>query len=161
MSIDTPQTSAMSSSRPYLLRALIEWINDNMMTPHILVNAGVNGVRVPASAIKDGRVVLNIAERAVTHLHMDNQTLSFSARFGGVSFPVSVPITAILAVYARENGQGMVLPPDEDQTRQAEPSPSLPDHAHSSEPAAPAPAPDAPTPNPPTAGKRSHLRVIK
>jgi len=159
MSTDTPHTSAMSSSRPYLLRALIEWINDNLMTPHILVDASVNGVRVPSSAIKDGRVVLNIAERAVTHLHMDNQTLSFSARFAGVSFPVSVPIAAVLAVYARENGQGMVLPPDE--TTQAQPSP--PDNDHLSEQPAPppAPAPDAPTPTPPSAGKRAHLRVIK
>jgi len=156
MSTDTPHTSAMSSSRPYLLRALIEWINDNLMTPHILVDASINGVRVPSSAIKDGRVVLNIAERAVTHLHMDNQTLSFSARFAGVSFPVNVPIAAVLAVYARENGQGMVLPPDETTQTQ----PSLPDNDHSSE-QPPPPILPVPTPTPPSAGKRAHLRVIK
>jgi len=161
MSTDTPQTSVMSSSRPYLLRALIEWINDNAFTPHILVDTSVNGVRVPTSAIKNGRVVLNIAARAVTHLHMDNQTLSFSARFNGVSFPVSVPITAVVAVYARENGQGMVLPPDEiEPADQAQAS--LPDRNPAPEPPALSPeAASTPTPSPATAGKRAHLRVIK
>jgi len=146
----------MSSYRPYLLRALVEWINDNHLTPHILVDTRIEGVRVPASAIRDGRVVLNIAERAVTHLHMDNHTLSFSARFNGVSFPVSVPITAVVAVYARENGQGMVLPLDE----MPQASQSEPDDEQVPKSLAPSPAPDPGTP-PPTAGKRSHLRVIK
>jgi len=70
----------MSSHRPYLLRALVEWINDNGMTPHIMVDAGVPGVQVPASAVKDERVVLNIAERAVMRLHIDNDAVSFTAR---------------------------------------------------------------------------------
>ena len=102
----------MSSHRPYLLRALVEWINDNGMTPHLMVDAGVPGVQVPASAVKDERVVLNIAERAVMRLHIDNDAVSFTARFSGVSFPVNVPIAAVLAVYARETGQGMALPDD-------------------------------------------------
>lgn len=143
--------SRMTSHRPYLLRALVEWINDNDMTPHILVDAGLPGVQVPPSAVKDGRVVLNIAERAVVHLHMDNDGISFTARFGGVSYPVSVPISAVLAVYARETGQGMALPDDIPGT--------------SGEP----PDDDAPTPSPqgagaeesPPAGKRPHLRVVK
>lgn len=104
--------SRMTSHRPYLLRALVEWINDNGMTPHILVDAGVAGVQVPPSAVKDGRVVLNIAERAVVHLSMDNEGVGFTARFGGVSYPVFVPMAAVLAVYARETGQGMALPDD-------------------------------------------------
>lgn len=103
---------SMTSHRPYLLRALVEWINDNEMTPHILVDATVGGVMVPPGAVHDGRVILNIAERAVSQLHMDNHQVSFSARFGGVSQPVRVPIAAVLAVYARENGQGMALPDD-------------------------------------------------
>ena len=105
-------TFSMTSHRPYLLRALVEWINDNDMTPHLLVDASVSGVMVPPSAVHDGRVILNIAERAVAQLHMDNHEVSFSARFGGVSQPVRVPIAAVLAVYARENGQGMMFEPE-------------------------------------------------
>ena len=103
---------AMTSHRPYLLRALYEWIADNGLTPHILVDATKPGVQVPAHAVKDGRIVLNIAARAVGHLQMDNDDVRFSARFGGVSHAVIVPIDAVLAIYARENGQGMALPED-------------------------------------------------
>lgn len=102
----------MTSHRPYLLRALYEWIDDNGMTPHVLVDATQPGVRVPQHAISDGRVVLNVAPRAVTGLALDNDALRFSARFGGVSHPVDVPMAAILAIYARETGHGMVLPDD-------------------------------------------------
>lgn len=102
----------MTSHRPYLLRALYEWIADNGMTPHILVDARQPGVRVPAHAVSDGRIVLNIAERAVGRLEMDNEGVRFSARFGGVSQSVLVPIPAVLAIYARETGQGMTLPED-------------------------------------------------
>src|SRR5690554_4476627 len=100
----------MTSHRPYLLRALYEWIADNGMTPHLLVDATRAGVRVPAHTVKDGRVVLNVAERAVARLAMDNEAVSFTARFGGVSQAVLVPVGAVLAIYARETGQGMALP---------------------------------------------------
>ena len=99
MSDDAP---SMTSYRPYLLRALTEWINDNGMTPHILVDAGVPGVRVPPGTVREGKVVLNIADRAVVGLHMDNEWIGFTARFGGVSQKVDVPVGAVLAVYARE-----------------------------------------------------------
>lgn len=102
----------MTSHRPYLLRALYEWIADNGMTPHLLVDATRSGVRVPPHTVKEGRVVLNVAERAVARLQMDNEAVGFTARFGGVSHPVLVPIGAILAIYARETGQGMALPED-------------------------------------------------
>ncbi|MEN1970977.1 ClpXP protease specificity-enhancing factor [Luteimonas sp. MJ204] len=105
--------SRMTSHRPYLLRALYEWIVDNGMTPHLLVDALGPGVRVPPHTVKDGRVVLNVAERAVSRLHMDNESVSFTARFGGVSHPVAVPVGAVLAIYARETGQGMALPEDQ------------------------------------------------
>ena len=98
--------TAMTSHRPYLLRALNDWIADNGMTPHLLVDATRPGVQVPAQAVSDGKVVLNIAERAVARLLIDNDTVSFTARFGGVSHPVIVPISAVLAIYARETGQG-------------------------------------------------------
>ena len=103
----------MSSHRPYLLRALYEWIADNDMTPHLLVDATREGVRVPAHTVNEGKVVLNIAARAVAHLNMDNDSVAFTARFGGVSHAVIVPIGAVLAIYARETGQGMALPPEE------------------------------------------------
>ena len=102
----------MTSHRPYLLRALYEWISDNGMTPHLLVDASQPGVRVPPHTIKDGKVVLNIAARAVAHLQMDNDAVAFTARFGGVGHAVIVPIAAVMAVYARETGQGMALPDD-------------------------------------------------
>jgi len=133
----------MTSNRPYLLRALNEWINDNGMTPHLLVDAVRDGVQVPASVVKDGRVVLNIAPRAVAHLAMDNREVRFMARFGGVSQSIVVPVTAVMAIYAQETGQGMMLP--EDGALLPEQSPD------------PTPGPDAGGEPP----KRSHLRVIK
>ena len=146
MGDDAPQ---MSSQRPYLLRALYEWVVDNGMTPHVLVDATQPGVRVPAHAVKDGRIVLNIAERAVGGLRMDNDALRFSARFGGVSQSVLVPLHAVIAVYARETGQGMALPDDIPGTSSEPPDPGTP-------------PPSAPTPDePPSGGKRPHLRVVK
>ena len=103
---------AMTSNRPYLLRALYEWINDNQMTPYLLVDAAREGVQVPIQAVKDGRVVLNVAARAVSQLDLGNREIRFLARFGGVSQAVIVPIAAVLAIYAQETGQGMMLPDD-------------------------------------------------
>ena len=102
----------MTSNRPYLLRALYEWIGDNAMTPHLLVDATRDGVQVPASTVKDGRVVLNIAARAVATWTWAIDDVRFKARFGGVSQSVVVPVSAILAIYAQETGQGMMLPED-------------------------------------------------
>lgn len=102
----------MTSQRPYLLRALYEWVVDNGMTPHVLVDAQMPGVKVPRHAVKEGRIVLNIAERAVTRLDIGNDAVRFTARFAGVSQAVNVPLYAVIALYARETGQGMALPPD-------------------------------------------------
>jgi stringent starvation protein B len=99
----------MNSSRPYLVRALYEWIVDNDCTPHMLVNADYRDVRVPAGFASDGQIVLNVSPSAVRHLHMDNEAVSFEGRFGGVSHSLFVPVGAILGIYARENGQGMVF----------------------------------------------------
>ena len=143
----------MTSHRPYLLRALNEWIADNGMTPHLLVDATQAGVQVPASAVKEGKVVLNIAERAVVRLMIDNDAVSFTARFGGVSQPVYVPISAVLAIYSRETGQGMALP--EDVTHDADTGEESGDDA---------PATDTPPDDdtPPPGGKRPpFLRVVK
>ena len=147
----------MTTHRPYLLRALYEWIVDNGMTPHVLVDAGMPGVRVPRQAVKDGRIVLNIADRAVGGLRMDNDALRFSARFGGVSQSVLVPLEAVIAVYARETGQGMALPDDpRGAAAQMTAEPAI-----VSETEFPAPddsGPDRPS-EPPKRG--AHLRIVK
>lgn len=104
------ESAPMTSHRPYLLRALYEWIADNGMTPHLLVDVTRPSVQVPMHAVKEGKIVLNVAERAVQRLEMGNDVIRFSARFGGVSHSVSVPVNAVLAIYARETGQGMALP---------------------------------------------------
>ena len=149
----------MSSYRPYLVRALYQWILDNDMTPHLLVDAARPGVRVPASAVQNGRVVLNIAPRAVAALDLDNDVISFSARFGGVSQRVEVPVPAVLAIYARESGHGMALP-DEAQAH-------ADDAAEGLDAAADEAALDAalgtPERGPDDTGgaRRSHLRVVK
>lgn len=151
-----PVLPPMTSQRPYLLRALYEWIADNGLTPHILVDAGVPGVRVPAQTIKDGQVVLNIAERAVGRLEMNNDALRFSARFSGVSQTVVVPLPAVIAIYARETGQGMALPLDPQDT----PADTAPEAAEDrAAPATAAPVEPSPSDEPPKRG--SHLRIVK
>ncbi len=99
----------MSSTRPYLIRALHEWIVDNDLTPHLLVAVDVPGVEVPPGHAKDGRIVLNIAPVAVNNLVLGNELVTFQARFGGVSRVLRIPTGAVLGIYARENGQGMLF----------------------------------------------------
>jgi stringent starvation protein B len=96
--------------RPYLLRALHEWISDSGDTPHVVVDAGVDGVVVPRPYVKDGKIVLNVSMSATQALKLGNDAISFEARFGGSSFAVYVPIRAVLGIYARETGQGMIFP---------------------------------------------------
>ena len=160
----------MSSHRPYLLRALYEWIADNDMTPHLLVDATRAGVQVPTHAVQDGQIVLNVAPRAVSHLQMGNDTISFSARFGGVSHAVVVPVAAVLAIYARETGQGMALPEEPGVDAAPGDAPVAPQRPGLSAVPAPGDAPDGgedgdggddgPHPeHPPRRG--GHLRVVK
>ncbi|RJQ47577.1 MAG: ClpXP protease specificity-enhancing factor [Gammaproteobacteria bacterium] len=99
----------MTPSRPYLLRAMYDWISDNGLTPHILVNAAESGVQVPHQHVQDGKIILNVNAQAARHLRIGNDRVEMEARFGGVATPVSVPLNAVLAIYARENGQGMVF----------------------------------------------------
>lgn len=135
-----PPLPRMSSNRPYLIRAIYEWIADNGLTPYLLVDASVPGVQVPPQAVKDGRVVLNIAQRAVAQLDLGNEEIRFMARFSGVSRPVLVPVGAVLAIYAQETGQGMMLPQEEDD-------------GPSDGPSGPEGGDEPP--------RRSHLRVVK
>ena len=103
----------MTSSKPYLLRALYEWILDNESTPYILVDASHEGLSIPPGIASDGKVVLNLAPQAIQDLQMSNEFVGFSARFGGVPHDVYCPMASLLAIYARETGKGMMFPADE------------------------------------------------
>lgn len=100
----------MTSNRPYLIRAMFDWIVDNGLTPHLLVDAEAPGVMVPQAFVEDGRIVLNIAPGAVHGLVLGNDGIRFSARFRGTPHQVQVPPRAVLGLYARENGHGMLFP---------------------------------------------------
>ncbi|MCU4578268.1 ClpXP protease specificity-enhancing factor [Acinetobacter courvalinii] len=100
-------------TRPYLARAIYEWICDNQLTPYLLVDATQPHTDVPLQFVKDGQIVLNLAPHAVHQLHMSNDAITFSARFGGVAKEIYVPIRAVLGIYARENGQGLFFDPSE------------------------------------------------
>ena len=109
----------MTPSRPYLIRAIHEWIVDNGFTPQIVVDAAVEGVCVPAEHVQDGHVVLNISATAVRSLLLGNEAVEFDARFSGSPYHVVVPTNAVVAVLARESGRGMSFP-SEDEAEPAE-----------------------------------------
>jgi stringent starvation protein B len=100
----------MTPIKLYLLRAVYDWAVDNGLTPQLLVDASVPGVKVPASYVDNGRIVLNVHPRAVSHFEFGADGLHFSARFGGRPLAVEVPYPAVLAIYARENNQGITFP---------------------------------------------------
>ncbi len=99
----------MTPSRPYLIRALYEWILDNGMTPYLLVDVANEAVVVPTQYVENGRIVLNINPSAVQNLQMGNELIELDARFSGQPMHVSVPVMSVIAIYARENGKGMVF----------------------------------------------------
>ena len=106
----------MTSNRPYLIRALYDWLVDNDLTPYLLVDAEREAVQVPSRYVEEGRIVLNVSPTAVRDLTLGNELIAFEARFGGTAFSISLPPDAVLGVYARENGKGMLFPeegPDE------------------------------------------------
>lgn len=103
----------VTPTRPYLTRAIYEWICDNNLTPYLLVDATAAHTLVPTEYVQDGQIVLNIVPHAVHALHMSNDAITFSARFGGVSRDIYVPFAALLGIYARENGQGLFFDPSE------------------------------------------------
>lgn len=114
----------MTSTRPYFVRGLYEWILDNQCTPYLLVNALYPAAQVPQEHVKDGRIILNLAPSAIRGLVMDNERVEFSARFGGVARLLYLPIGSILAVYAKENGRGMFFDESEFPIPSAESSPA-------------------------------------
>ncbi len=109
MAKDQPQIPR----RPYLLRALHQWMTDNGQTPHIVVDAAIEGVVVPRKYVHDGKIILNVDYSATAGLVLKNDGVSFSARFSGVAFDVSLPVHAVLGIYARETGQGMIFSDEE------------------------------------------------
>ena len=147
--------SDITPSRGYLVRALFDWIIDNDLTPHLVVAAEVPGTDVPDAYVKDGQITLNIAPSAVRDLYMDADAVSFNARFGGVPTQIYVPTASILAIFARENGQGMGfgMEPGADLL-QAQIEAAL----EAGEPVAPTEAPETPKTTKP---KKSGLRVVK
>lgn len=102
----------LTPRRPYLLRAFYDWLLDNDLTPHLVVDINLPGVEVPLEFAQDGQIVLNIAPRAVGNLELGDQYVSFNARFGGVPRQVMVPLAAVMAIYARENGAGTLFEPE-------------------------------------------------
>ncbi len=102
----------MSPRRPYLLRAFYDWLLDNQLTPHLVVDVTLPGVQVPMEFARDGQIILNIAPRAVGNLELGNEEVSFNARFSGSPRQVYVPLYAVVAIYARENGEGTMFEPE-------------------------------------------------
>lgn len=104
-------------TRPYLARAIYQWICDNQLTPYLLVDATQPNTLVPQEHVKDGQIVLNLAPHAVHRFEISNDAIFFSARFGGVSRELYVPMSAVLGLYARENSQGLFFDPSEYPTQ--------------------------------------------
>ena len=122
----------MTPSKPYVVRAIYDWIVDNNCTPHVLVDADVEGVVVPVDYVNEGQIVLNISPTAVVSLHLGNDVIAFSGRFGGVHMEVFLPLPSVLGIYARENGQGMIFDDDNeaDDRTPPEPDPISPAPSH-------------------------------
>ncbi|MGP9543573.1 MULTISPECIES: ClpXP protease specificity-enhancing factor [unclassified Psychrobacter] len=114
------ETTSITPTRPYMVRALYQWIEDNALTPYLMVDATADNVQIPTEHVQDGRIVLNIASRATGNMSMENDYIHFSARFGGVSQEIWVPLTAVMGIYAKENSQGMFFDPKEYDNYQPE-----------------------------------------
>lgn len=132
----------MTSSQPYLIRAIYDWIIDNNFTPYLLVNAENDYTMIPREYVEDGKIVLNINPSAISDLQLGNDYIMFNARFSGKAMEVSIPIVAVLAIYARENGQGMMF--DKNNT-------NLP----------PTPPENTTPPEQPKKPKKPQLKVVK
>ncbi len=135
------EAAGLPPTKPYLIRAMYEWCVDGGLTPHLAVRVDAHTV-VPMAFVKDGQIILNIGPEAVRNLHLGNDAITFGGRFNGVAHELYVPVTAVLGMYARENGQGMAFEPQEPSS-----PPSVP------------PSGDDGPPAPPQG--RPHLRVVK
>ena len=128
---------ALLPKRPYLLRALYDWIVDSEFTPYLLVTVDGESVQVPQEYVSEGKIVLNVSPMAVRDLDLGTEAVSFSGRFGGRPFPVFVPMDNVQAIYAKETGEGMMFEPEQSAPREPPPEP-----------------PDSPPPS-------GHLKVVK
>ncbi|MCX7118249.1 MAG: ClpXP protease specificity-enhancing factor [Legionellales bacterium] len=117
--------ATMTSNKPYLIRAMFDWIVDNELTPHLLVNAEYPGVEVPLEHVNNGRIVLNISPKACRGLHMENDKILFTARFAGIPVQMVLPPESVLAIYAKENGRGMEFG---EEYGDVTPPPAVPKH---------------------------------
>lgn len=137
----------MTANRPYLLRAFYDWIVDNKCTPYLVVDASFPAVRVPQQFVQNGQIVLNVLPSAVGNLQLGNDLITFNARFSGQPFALSIPVKAVLAIYARENGAGTVFTLEEEDDDEQDYLVDNPDD-------------DLP-PEPPKPTRGNHLKVIK
>ena len=153
------QDMPMTSNRPYLIRAVYEWLLDNGLTPYLLVNVEAEGVVVPEGFGEDGRIVLNIAPSAVRTIDLGNEMIYFNARFRGRPMDVFMPPSAVLALYARENGRGLLYP-DEPEAEAASEATQQPPRPRPSVVAG-GKASNAPDKGVGGKGKRPALRVVK
>lgn len=172
MSLPVGPDAQGASTRPYLIRALHEWCTDNRFTPYLAVFVDAS-VRVPMEYVKNGEIVLNIAYDATQGLQLGNEFVEFNARFGGVARNIVVPVDHVIAIYARENGQGMAFPMPSDTTDDVQDMPSTPAVAPAATSGlrlAPVPGTDAgdeapsddePTPTPPAGTIRPSLKRVK
>lgn len=142
-----------TSNKPYMFRAILDWLLDNDATPYILVDTTKSYVEVPEEHIKDGQIVLNITPSAIQNWHADEKAISFNARFSGSARQIYVPMNALMAIYAQENGQGMAFPAEvipEGDKLDTDSNKKAPENKHSSKPK-----------SKPKSNKVSHLKVIK
>ena len=109
----TRSKQKMTSSKPYLIRAIYEWLLANDQTPYVLIDAMQSGVEVPVEFVNDGKIVLNISRNATQHLNLENKYIEFDARFGGIPTHVYAPTRAVMAIYSKENNRGMVFSEEE------------------------------------------------
>lgn len=113
----------MTSLKPYLIRSIYEWIIDNNLTPHLLVDAENTSAILPKEFIEDGKIVLNIRPEAIQGLSLGNEEIEFNARFSGKPMHIATPITAVMAIYAKENGKGMIFDQEDSDGDGDEPPP--------------------------------------
>lgn len=144
----------MTPRRPYLLRALLDWIIDNQQTPYLLVQVD-ESVTVPTSFVQDGRIVLNLSAMAIRNLVIGNEELTFDGRFSGQNFFVQVPLRAVLAIYGKESGEGMLFEPEYAQADPADQSPAV------QKSGSPSTATVESGKKPHTRTQSSHLKVVK
>lgn len=118
----------MTSLKPYLIRSIYEWILDNQLTPHLLVDAEAADAILPVDFVEDGKIVLNVRPEAIQGLTMGNEEIEFNARFSGKPMHIVVPIKGVMAIYAKENGKGMIFDQEDDEGNEPPPekTPSKP-----------------------------------